>query len=69
MREATIGSGTPSTQTRVRRPVPALVVAERLERVDLVGARVLAEAEEDHPGAVRHAADYRVRPWQRDRRG
>ena len=28
---------------------------ERLERVDLVGARVLPEAEEDHPGrAVRH---------------
>src|SRR5581483_4851525 len=29
--------------------VPALPLAERLERVDLVGPDVLAEAEEDHP--------------------
>ena len=39
------------------RPAAAAAVGgvDRLERVDLVGARVLAEAEEDHPGrAVRH---------------
>src|SRR3954467_2638508 len=39
--------------------VPALAVAERLERVDLVRARVLAEPEEPHPRRVRHAVDYR----------
>src|SRR5205085_3046779 len=36
-------------------PVPATLVADRLERVDLVGARVLAEAEKDHAVAVCHA--------------
>src|SRR5205085_8156236 len=34
--------------------VAAAVVADRLDRVDLVGPGVLAEAEEDHPVAVRH---------------
>ena len=47
VREATIGSETPSIQTRVRRRRPARR-RERLERVDLVGAGVLAEAEEHH---------------------
>src|SRR5262249_14802960 len=32
-----------------------LVTRDRVERVDLVGPRPLAEAEEDHPRAVRHA--------------
>ena len=38
------------------RPVaPAPLLADdRLDRVDLVRARVLAEAEEDHPASVRH---------------
>ena len=49
------GRSTPSTQTRVRRPLPRSARVERLQRVDLVRARVLPEAEEDHPGrAVRH---------------
>jgi DNA-binding CsgD family transcriptional regulator len=34
--------------------VAALAFTERLERVDAVGARVLAEAEEDHPVPIRH---------------
>src|SRR5207247_1314235 len=39
------------------RPASAAAVgaADRLERVDPVGARVLAEAEEDHARTVRHA--------------
>ena len=36
------------------RAVAALALGERLERVDLVGAHVLAEAEEDHAGRVGH---------------
>ena len=57
VRDATIGSAIPSTQTRVRAPCPRSPVGERLERVDLVGADVLAEAEEDHPlRAVGHPA-------------
>ena len=52
VREATIGSGIPSTQTSVRRPLPRSSPDDRLERVDPVGPHVLAEAEEHH--AVRH---------------
>ena len=37
-----------------RPPAAALVAEERLQRVDLVGAGVLAEAEKDH--SVRHCA-------------
>src|SRR5205085_8959637 len=39
------------------RPAAAAAVraADRLERIDAVGARVLAEAEEDHARTVRHA--------------
>ena len=44
--------------------VAALVAAERLERVDLVGARVLAEAEEDHRGAVGHRSIIAGRPGE-----
>ena len=59
VREAMIGSGTPSIHTRVRCPPPRSLPSDRLDRVDLVRARVLAEAEEDHPSrAVRHGADY-----------
>src|SRR5207302_2320412 len=44
----------------------ALVAEQRLERVDLVRARVLAEAEEDHPRvAVRHGAIIAEREGQR----
>ena len=35
-------------------PSPALLADDRLDRVDLVRPRVLAEAEEDHPASVRH---------------
>src|SRR5947208_2430116 len=34
--------------------VTAVTLAERLERIDLVGTGVLAEAEEDHPCGLRH---------------
>src|SRR5207248_6547459 len=44
--------------------VPAAVVADRLDRVDLVGAGVLAEAEEDHPVAVRHVGIIAWRAWR-----
>ena len=60
--EATIGSAIPSTQTACAAPA-AVVAADRLERVDLVGARVLAEAEEDHAGrSFRHAGI--IASWQ-----
>ena len=62
VREATIGSRTPSTQTSVRRPCPRRSSPDRLDRVDLVGARVLAEAEEDHPVAVCHGGIIAARP-------
>ena len=40
-----------------------VLAADRLERVDLVRARILAEAEEDHAGrAVRHAGIIASRP-------
>src|SRR5437763_1334591 len=35
-------------------PAAPVVAHDRLERVDPVGARVLAEAEKDHAGCVRH---------------
>src|SRR5207249_2906071 len=41
--------------------VAPLVTAEGLERVDLVGPRVLAETEEDHVRLSWHGADYRRR--------
>ena len=48
--------------------VPALPVGKRLERVDLVGAHVLAEAEEDHPRAHRRSCrDYRRPGYPSDR--
>ena len=50
-----IGELIPSTHTRVRLTVATLIAAERLERVDLVGSRELAEAEEDHSGLGGHA--------------
>jgi hypothetical protein len=43
--------------------VTALALSERLEGVDLVGARVLAEAEEDHPSRSRHARI--IASWRR----
>ena len=60
VREAMIGSATPSTQTLVRAPCPRCLPRKRLERVDLVGPRELAEAEEDHPRCPRSSrGDYR----------
>src|SRR5262249_50303872 len=35
-------------------PSPTLLADDRLDGVDLVGPRVLAEPEEDHPPSVRH---------------
>ena len=69
VRDATIGSAIPSTHTRVRAPWPRTPGAERLERVDLVGAHVLPEAEEDHPGsAVGHGSIIPRRSGRRERR-
>ena len=72
------GSSAPSAMRRsgrnaldpdARSPAsPTLVAAKRLERVDLVGARVLAEAEEDHRAAVGHRADYRLQHGARTSR-
>src|SRR5262249_18665192 len=43
-----------------RATVPAGVVGDRLDSVDLVGPRILAEAEEDHPVAVGHGPSIAV---------
>ena len=58
MREATIGSAMPSTQTRVQVPAAAVVAEDRLERVDLVRPHELPESEEDHLRAVGHGRKY-----------
>ena len=54
VREATIASGHPLDPDERPTPVPALLADDRLERVDPVGAHVLAEAEKDHPRGVAH---------------
>ncbi len=52
------GLGNPLDPHERSAPTPSLVADDRLERVDPVGAHVLAEAEEDHP-VTGHPPQYR----------